>query len=84
LFKATAGALGWEPEIIMHTPIPQLILAIEGKYEFAMKTNPFGGAKKAAKKIDPETKARVAAQALKLDMLGIAERQKSIGMKPNV
>ena len=43
LFKAGTGYLGWTPKVVLNTPIPQLLLAIEGKFEFANKTTPFGG-----------------------------------------
>ena len=31
--------------MVLNTPIPQLLLAIDGRFEFANKTNPFGGGK---------------------------------------
>jgi len=31
--------------VIWKTPVPQLILAIQGRYDYALKTNPFGAPK---------------------------------------
>lgn len=41
----------WTPDVVLNTPIPQLLLAIEGCCEFARMTNPFGTPKKT-----PDTK----------------------------
>jgi hypothetical protein len=43
LFQAGTGWLGWSPEVTLNTPIPQILLAIDGKFEFVARTNPFGG-----------------------------------------
>ena len=50
LFKAGCGYLGWSPEIVLTTPIPQVMLALEGKFDFAVKSNPFGGKPAEARK----------------------------------
>lgn len=34
--------MGWSPEVTWSTPIPQIVLAVEGKMDFTQKTNPFG------------------------------------------
>ena len=52
LFKAGCGYLGWTPDVVLNTPIAQLVLAIDGKFDFAVKTNPFG-AKPKPKEADP-------------------------------
>ena len=48
-----AGWLGWLPETILTTPIPQVLLAIEGKVDFLKKTNPWGSSEEdeAAKRL---------------------------------
>jgi len=52
LFKAGCGYLGWTPEVVLNTPIAQLVLAIDGRFDFAIKTNPFGSKPK-PKEVDP-------------------------------
>ncbi len=39
---ACGCGLGWEPEAILTTTISQIELAIEGRWDFVKKTNPFG------------------------------------------
>jgi hypothetical protein len=51
------GWLGWSPEVAWHTPIPQIVLAMDYRIDWAQKTNPFGSKKKPAKsspKMTPE------------------------------
>lgn len=36
--------------MVLHTPIPQIILAYDGKIDFAIKTNPFAASKKSKPK----------------------------------
>lgn len=43
MFKVATGWLGWSPEVALNTPIPQIELALEGRFEWVRKTNPFGG-----------------------------------------
>lgn len=57
LFKAGCGYLGWTPDVVLNTPIAQLVLAIEGKFDFAVKTNPFGSKPK-PKEADPAVVAK--------------------------
>lgn len=33
------GWLGWSPEQALHTPIPQIVLALEGRTEWHRKTH---------------------------------------------
>lgn len=42
LFEMATGWLGWPPDVVLNTPIPQIELAIRGKIEFVKATNPFG------------------------------------------
>jgi hypothetical protein len=52
----------------MTTPIPQIILAVEGKMDFARMTNPFGAKKKQTEEQKAElNKQRSAFQLMKLD-----------------
>lgn len=44
LFQAATGWLGWTPEVVLHTPIVQIELAIDGKVDWVKKTNPWGSA----------------------------------------
>lgn len=48
LFRQATGWLGWVPAVALSTPIPQILMALDGKVEFTTLTNPFGGGKKAA------------------------------------
>lgn len=53
--------------------MPQIFLALEGKYDFVVKTNPFGGGKDKAKPLSEDEKAKRLAEnkakALKFDMM---------------
>jgi len=89
LFKAASGCLQWSPDVIWHTPICQIVLAIEGRYEFAINTNPFGGGKsdkpKSSKaKNEEQRKADMKAKnevlALKFDMMQYNARHKNMDM----
>lgn len=42
------GWLGWSDADALNTPIPRILLAVEGRTEWARMTNPFGGGKKPA------------------------------------
>jgi len=53
VFKLATGWLGWPPDLAMLTPIPQIMLALEGKADFVAQTNPFGPTKP-RKKTDAE------------------------------
>jgi len=83
-----AGYLQWPPDIIWGAPISQIFLALEGRADFVIATNPFGGgsSKRKQKKVDPEAqrKARALEQnkvrALKFDMMQFQMRQKNMGM----
>jgi len=65
--------LGWTPEITLNTPIPQIILAMEGKYDFAMKTNPFGA--KPKPKPNKKREAKLEAQRSKFALLRLEAKQ---------
>lgn len=45
------GWLGWTPDVAWRTPIPELLIALDARVEWANLTNPFGGGSKAP---DPE------------------------------
>lgn len=57
LFKVATGWLGWSPELAMTAPIPQILLATEGRIDWHKKTNPWGSPEKEPEK--PEPKASV-------------------------
>lgn len=87
-----AGYLQWSPEVIWEAPISQIFLALEGRAEFVIATNPFGGgsSKRKSKKADAEAqkKARTLeknkVRALKFDMMQFNLRQKNMKMgKPD-
>ena len=79
------GWLGWPPDVAWEAPVSQILLAIEGRVDFAVKTNPFGGgdsanAKKSSKqkaeeKRKADLKAKNEALALKFDMMMLNARQ---------
>lgn len=78
LFKAGCGYLGWSPSIVLNTPIPQLMLALEGKFDFAVKTNPFGGKPAEAKKPVSEDviiKRRKALEAINAKARAVREKR---------
>jgi len=37
------GWLGWTPDVAWRTPIPELLIALDARVEWANLTNPFGG-----------------------------------------
>lgn len=45
------GWLGWTPDVAWRTPIPELLIALDARVEWANMTNPFGGG---GKKPEPE------------------------------
>ena len=45
VFETATGWLGWTPEVVLNTPISQINLALKGRIDFVMKTNPFGSKK---------------------------------------
>lgn len=46
MFETATGWLGWDPETVLNTPLGQINLALKGRIDFVMKTNPFGSGKK--------------------------------------
>ena len=74
------GYLGWTAEQALHTPIPQIMLAIEGKFDFAVKTNPFGQPKDKEK--EKERKERLSVQRTALSMARLEAQQKHGRIKP--
>lgn len=40
------GWLGWSRHEAWHTPIPEIMLAMDWRIDWAQKTNPFGGGEK--------------------------------------
>lgn len=36
------GWLGWTPDVVLTTPLSQITLALNGKVDFLVKTNPWG------------------------------------------
>ena len=76
LFKAGCGYLGWSPELVLTTPIPQLMLALEGKFDFAVKTNPFGG-KPTEKRVDDSViqKRTAALEVIKSKARAVREKK---------
>ena len=45
LFRQATGWLGWLPTVALSTPIPQILMALDGRVEWVTLTNPFGGGK---------------------------------------
>jgi hypothetical protein len=87
LFKAGTGYLGWTPEVVLNTPICQLMLAIDGRFEFANKTNPFGGGGStgAPKNLDEAAikKRRLALEIITAKAKDAAKRKKECQRQPN-
>lgn len=46
MFETATGWLGWDPETVLNTPLSQINLALKGRIDFIVKTNPFGSGKK--------------------------------------
>ena len=83
VFKWGTGHLGWSPETTLNTPIPQIILALEGKYDFAIKTNPFGGGKQESKRTPEERAAFIKSQRTELAMIKAEFKAKAKGKDGN-
>lgn len=45
MFETATGWLGWDPETVMTTPLSMINLALKGKMDFILKTNPWGSGK---------------------------------------
>lgn len=73
--------------MVLNTPIPQLILAYEGRWDFAIKTNPFGGESKEDKARreaeEAERKRRRAAKLSRFNLAKLEMRQKMKDRKAN-
>ena len=48
------GLLGWLPDVAWRTPIPELLIAMDAKIEWAIAFHPFGGGKKEPEKQTPQ------------------------------
>jgi len=62
------GWLGWTPDYAWHTPIPQILLALDYRIDWVKKTNPFGGggeAKESEKQTPDQIKAALRSQGSK-------------------
>ncbi len=46
MFKQAVGWLGWPPDTALDTPLPLIELAMEGRIDCLISTNPFGAKKK--------------------------------------
>ena len=75
------GWLGWSPALALYTPIPQILLAIQGKAEFVAQSNPFGSSKP-RKKTD-EQKLQDQRNLFARMRLDAAERQRAKKVKPH-
>lgn len=62
LFKFATGWLGWPPAVALATPIPQILVAVEGRLDMLRAI--FGSGKEAAPKV-PLAEKLQAAFALK-------------------
>ena len=60
----------------MRAPIPQILLAYEGKWDMLIKSNPFGGSKKTDAKAVKKEKQLQAFRS-NLSMMKIEMRQKN-------
>lgn len=45
LYRIATGWLRWSPRDAWHTPIPEILLAKEGLFEWTKASNPFGSSK---------------------------------------
>lgn len=63
LFRQVTGWLGWMPAVALATPIPHILLALDGRVEWATLTNPFGGNPKPKPATDAEIMAFLDARA---------------------
>lgn len=71
------GWLGWSPDLVLDAPIPQIILAIEGKADFARKSNPFGGGeKKKAPALTEAQQRKVAEQRTRFALMKLDAKQR--------
>jgi len=51
VFEMATGWLGWEPEVVLNTPLSQINLALKGRMDFILKTSPFGSGKEEEKTV---------------------------------
>lgn len=78
------GWLGWPPDVAWEAPISQISIALEGKIDFTIKTNPFGGGKDKPKgETDEEKKKREMleknkALAMKFDMMMLSKKREKV------
>lgn len=56
MFRQATGWLGWSPDQALDTPLPLIELALEGRVDFIIKTNPFGSGDKQDKPPGPVMK----------------------------
>lgn len=62
VFGLATGYLGWSPHDAWHTPVPQILLALDYRVDWARKTNPFGGSEPEPKQPrTPATPAQIKA-----------------------
>ena len=59
------GWLGWSPDVVLDTPMPQLFLALKGKVDFVKKTNPFGSGEEKPEPTTQEGKDKLTAWSIK-------------------
>ncbi len=65
------GWLGWTPAVAWSTPIPELLLALDARIEWANMTNPFGGKpKKGAGRNDTRTTERMSPAEMRKALRG--------------
>ncbi|MFC0709222.1 hypothetical protein [Azorhizophilus paspali] len=55
------GWLGWTPDVAWRTPIPELLVAMDARVEWANMTNPFGGKPKKKPESPEEKRVRIKA-----------------------
>lgn len=58
LYRIATGWLGWSPRDAWHTPIPEILLAKEGRIEWLKATNPFGGGGSSEPQPEPDSRGR--------------------------
>lgn len=80
VFKLATGALGWPPDVAWNTPIPEILLAYDGKVDWFKATNGTGGKEKPVDaKMDPEKREEVAADIRKA--FGLLKKRRAKGAK---
>ena len=81
LFAQAAGCLGWAPDAILKTPIPQLEAALEARYAFIRGSSPTSGPDSQTHKVVASVNRDDIAAGIKAGFGDKKRRKEAKGMK---